>query len=57
MFTYQIFAQNSQGYFNIIEVTGNLITDSLGTRITDEGDRVLAQVPNTMLVIKKPISE
>mgnify|MGYP003479694928 CR=1 FL=1 len=57
METYQIYAQNSKGYFNIVEVTGILINDTLGTRITDGRENILAIVPQTMLVTLKQIEE
>ena len=57
METYQIFAQNSKGYFNVVEVTGILINDTLGTRITDGRENILAIVPQTMLVTLKQIEE
>lgn len=52
---YQIFAQNSLGYFNIFEIEGTLFVDAVTGQciIKNDRDEILAIAPNNMLVTQK----
>lgn len=52
---YQIYAQNSLGYFNIFEIEGTLFIDEKTGQCIIKNDtlEILAIAPNNMLVTQK----